>query len=435
MRKPRLAGIVLLGVVPLGAQQPGAWTPAEEVNRELPKWLRFSGEYRMRVEGFTAAGFREGSEDAYWLNRVRLNLKVQPREWLNVFVQGQDVRAWWRNQEALPGLAKDAMDLRQGYLELGDADNKAFGLRLGRQEINLGDQRLVGSTNWANAARTFDAVKATARGGGLKLEAFAASVVVVRHGEFNRHVDGDNIHGLYGTIETAIPQATLEPYLLWRLAPGRRTEAGEPAKLDSKTFGVRWVGTARADYDYVVQIARQAGSLGSDDVRAWAGRWMLGYTWNGRVWTPRASVDYNYGSGDADPRDGKRGTFDILYPTAHGHYGLADQVGWRNIHDLRLGVEGRPHGKVRLALDYHSWWRASLQDGLYNSGGALLVRGRGPADGRHVGQELDLQAFFAVNPRIQIAGGIGHIFPGTFLKRASPGASYTFPYVMLGYNF
>jgi hypothetical protein len=34
-----------------------------------------------------------------------------------------------------------------------------------------------------------------------------------------------------------------------------------------------------------------------------------------------------------------------------------------------------------------------------------------------------------------LAGGFAHIIPGRFLKKVSQGASYNFPYVMLGYAF
>jgi hypothetical protein len=52
-----------------------------------------------------------------------------------------------------------------------------------------------------------------------------------------------------------------------------------------------------------------------------------------------------------------------------------------------------------------------------------------------VGQELDAQVMFAMNKQVSLAGGFAHILPGEFLKKASPGASYNFPYMMLGYTF
>jgi len=41
-------------------QQPtqSAFVPSDELNKELPKWLRFSGEYRARLEGFSGGAFK-----------------------------------------------------------------------------------------------------------------------------------------------------------------------------------------------------------------------------------------------------------------------------------------------------------------------------------------------------------------------------------------
>ncbi len=53
------------------------------------------------------------------------------------------------------------------------------------------------------------------------------------------------------------------------------------------------------------------------------------------------------------------------------------------------------------------------------------------APDRHVGQELDIQATFTPSVRIQLHGGYSHIFPGAFLKAATPGESFSGPYVMV----
>jgi hypothetical protein len=52
-----------------------------------------------------------------------------------------------------------------------------------------------------------------------------------------------------------------------------------------------------------------------------------------------------------------------------------------------------------------------------------------------VGQELDVQATRVVTPYVSVSGGYAHIFPGPVLKTATPGASYSHPYVMVTYVF
>jgi hypothetical protein len=408
---------------------------SDYINDDLPRWLRFNGEYRARLEGIGGAGFRRDAADAYVLSRVRINTTLIPFTWLRAQFQGQDAQVMERNAKPDGPPYEDTFDLRQAYIEIGNVEASRFGLRVGRQELAFGEQRLIGHLNWTNTARTFDAVRASYRHKDYRIDAFAASVVNLREGEFDKRTDGNNLHGVYAAFSTLIPNATVEPYILWRVARGLRSEAGTVAKLDFKTVGFRWAGKLPANFDYGAEVAGQSGSLGPDDVSAWAGHWVLGYTLAKVKTTPRLLAEYNYASGDANPADGRRGTFDQLYPTGHEKYGLADQVGWRNIHDVRSGAELKPVPKLSISGIYHSWWLADAHDGLYNAGGALLARFANGNAGRHVGEEADLQAVYALNGQVQLAGGYGHIFPGTFLKLATPGKSHNFSYAMVTYLF
>jgi hypothetical protein len=202
--------------------------------------------------------------------------------------------------------------------------------------------------------------------------------------------------------------------------------------LGVTTAGARWVGQLPARLDYGVEMAGQAGSLGSDSARAWAGHWQLRHT-VGTPWAVRAIGEYNYASGDRNSTDGRRGTFDQLYPTGHDKYGLADQIGWRNIRHLRAGVELTPINKVQVATSYHSWWLAEKTDALYSASGAILARVQGGAAASHVGHEIDVQAARVLTPQLQLAAGYAYLLPGRFLEEATPGRGYGAPYVMVTY--
>ena len=435
--------LVALGIagglcLPLAAQQTPAKTnfvPSDELNRELPKWLRFSGDYRARLEGFTGGAFKPDNSDAYLLNRFRINMMIKPTSWLKFYAQGQDARVWGKNQNPAAPPFQDTMDLRMAYMEIGEAEKGVAVLRVGRQELVFGEQRLVGHVSWLNTARTFDAVRATFHYKGYKLDAFASSVVNVKDGEFNKRADGNNFHGLYGSMDKLVPKAVIEPYGFWRLSPRLTTETGARGNLDSKTVGFRWVGKLPMNFDYGTEMARQIGFLGTDDVDAWAGHWVIGYTAANIHYKPRLFGEFNYASGDKTPGDGKRGTFDQLYPTPHDKYGLADQIGWRNIEQARAGVEFKPRPKWALSSSYHSFWLASARDSLYAASGAAVARSINGTAGTHVGQELDGQVMYTLSKQVQIGGGYAHFFTGEFLKNTTPGKSYNFPYVMFGYAF
>jgi hypothetical protein len=227
----------------------------------------------------------------------------------------------------------------------------------------------------------------------------------------------------------------VEPYVFWRRDVTLRSERGALGTLSQTTVGARVAGQLPAKLDYGVEMALQRGGLDQDGVSAWAGHWQLRSSLPGWI-SPKITTEYNFATGDDNPTDGTRQTFDQLYPTGHDKLGLADQIGWRNIHHLREGIEVTPIKATPISVNYHSWWLANRSDGLYAASGALLVpRVAAGAVNTHVGQELDLQISRAMTPQLQVAAGYAHIFSGAFLREATPGASYSHPYVMATYVF
>jgi hypothetical protein len=405
--------------------------PAAFANVDPPAWMRIGVEYRGRLEGFTGGGFADDREDLYWLNRFRVTARFSMKPWLSAAVQAQDARVEGRNAITTGAPFRDQLDVRLAHVDVGTFEKSRFALRAGRQELVFGDQRLVGHGNWLNTARSFDAVRGVVRHKTLRVDGFAASVVAIDMDDANRSGFGNYFYGANAPLAVLPGGGTLEPYEFVRTSRDLRTEAGAPGDLTSSTSGVRSAGRLSARTDYNVEAAIQRGSLGSDSISAWAGHALVGRTVPAGARNYRVFGEYNYASGDETPGDGIRGTFDQLYPTAHDKYGLADQVGWKNIHHVRTGLEVRPHARLALAGGYHSFWLASATDALYNAGGTVIARIPTGAPDRHVGQELDIQATYTPSPRLQLHGGYAHIFPGAFLKAATPGKSYNAPYVMV----
>jgi hypothetical protein len=440
LKLPRFASFVLLFPWSFVAAQTQSLAPRwagasilDPVNSELPDWLRFGGEYRVRFEGFENSRFRTENADYYTLHRVRLNLLVQPSSSIRLFVQGQDARVWGVDRIGHVPPYQDTFDLRQAFLQLG-SDSGPVALEVGRQEISFGEQRLVGASNWANTARTFDAVRLDLKGHGMRVAAFAASVVVQIDGRFDHHNQGNNLHGFYSGFDRLIPKATVEPYFFWRLAPRVRSETGAFGKLDSRTAGVRISGAITKRLRYVTEMAMQHGNSAVDRVSAWAGHWRIEQVLADR-WTPRLRFESDYATGDRNPNDARNNTFDVLYPTPHDKYGLADQVGWKNVRHLGATFEIQPISGLAIQTRAHTWWLASERDGLYNAPGNLIVRDPTGRSGRHVGEEIDFQALWSAGKRVNLGAGVGHLFPGEFLKKTTPAAGYTFPYFMVTYEF
>jgi hypothetical protein len=429
MKRFRMSAI-LLCALPMCAQDAGSFFswPTDVINNELPSWLRFSGEERMRTEGYDNGGFKPNNADYYLLQRLRLNMKIQPARWLKIIVQSQDSREFFKGGTPAPPY-QDTWDLRQAYAEIGDMERGFVDLRVGRQEINLGEERLMGSSNWTNNARTFDAARLRLHHKKLRLDIFAASVVVVTVGQVGAVAPGSNIYGLYGGLDNVIPHSTIEPYLFWRSQSDVKAQLGGAGTYDMKVPGVRWLGTLPRNFDYNTDIAFERGSVLKDSIDAWAGHWVLGYNAPALAFSPRFFAEFNYATGSASSKLGQRHTFDQLYATAHDKYGLSDQVGWKNIEHIRVGPEWKFRPRWSMSVRYSDYWLANAHDALYNTSNAVVAQMANGSAGRWVGQGLDVVSAIQVSKITTIGGGVSHIFPGTFLKMATPGLSYTAPYL------
>jgi hypothetical protein len=420
---------------PVAAQiQPAPKPPfPNRANTVLPAWLRVRGEFRERLEGFENSGFVPERDDSYALSRVRLSATITPSKSLSFQAQVQDARVAKKDVGPTAAPFRGPFDLRLGFSDIGDA-KAPVAARLGRQELAFGEQRLLGHLAWVNTGRSWDAARMILRAKGWQADVFGASLVRSLPDEFDKSGNGNRLAGVYAASAKVIPQAAVEPYVFWRRDVNLRSELGTVGTLSQTTVGTRVAGKLPARLDYGVEMALQRGGLAADSLNTWAGHWQIRESLPG-AGAIKLTSEYNFATGDDNPTDGVRQTFDQLYPTGHDKLGLGDQVGWRNIHHLREGFEFSPFKATPISLNYHSWWLAEKTDGLYASSGTQIARVAGGAASSHVGQELDLQITRPLTPQLQLAAGYAHMFTGAFLKQATPGASYSYPYVMVTYVF
>ena len=401
----------------------------------FPRWLRLGGQYRGRLEDDSALGFVPGAQDVYYLKRVRLDLIVAPTPWLTFKAEMQDSRNFMYGRSPLAANTYDPFDLREGFVEVGKPESNGLDIKVGRQEVSLGSKRLVGPGEWKNAGGPFDAVRSFYKFDAVKLEFFAGSPMAVDPNRFDTHIPGEHLYYTYEYFTKLIPKASIEPYYLLRTQMYDKDERGNIGNSTLSTGGFRVIGLLPAHVDYSAELARQWGPYVRDRVSAMAGSYTLGWTVAPANWKPRVSLEFDHASGDSAQKDGLRQTFDSLY-SGHGAYtyGMADQVGWRNIRSARTGFDFAATKRLRLRADFLEDYLATTQDGLYNSGGVLKVLNR-KATSRHVGSEADVQGIYQLSRSILFTAGFSHLFPGEFLKQSTKGSGYSSPFLMFTKNF
>jgi hypothetical protein len=405
--------------------------PTGELNDQLPRWLQFGLDERFRAEGYSGNGFKPNSSASYLLNRFRFGMILQPATWLKVVAQVQDARSFLQAPPLGPP-NNVRWDLKTAYVQFGDSEKQPVTLTVGRQLLDY-NSTIIANSEWRNQARSYDAVVANLHVDRFRAAVFAASVVNPQLDGITHHQEGNNIYGAYGWITRVLPNSSIEPFVLWRVAPSVAVEDSKlkTGRLDEQAYGFRIRGRNISNFDYRYELVLERGSAGPNDIRAWGATAGLGYTVTRLGWKPRFFAGYDYASGDKNPADGIHATFDTMYPTAHDRFGIADQFGWQNIVAGRAGATIIPHRRWSVTAQYLDLWLASAKDAAYNSSGGVILRDPTGKSGTHLGQELDAYAWYEINREVHVGAGIGHLLPGEFIDKAGKGAAYTYPYFVI----
>ena len=416
---------------------PDGWLyPITRLNEFLPHWVQFGGQVRDRVESQDGLGYAP-INDVYNLTQLRVGVYIKPTSWLELVGVTQDSRNFFNHHVATAPPYQNIWDIREAYVELGSSSEGGIDFVAGRQMFSFGDERVIGPSDWLNMGRTFDTVRLDLHPHGVKVSVFAASVINAIDGQIDHHIEGNNIYGLYSSFSRLIPHATVEPYLFWRVAPGNVAlpETAGHRHLNEITGGARVAGTLPDNFDYDVEMNTQTGSLGHYSIDAWAGHWNAGYTFINSHTQPRVFAEYNYASGTKNPNGNTWGTHDQIYPSGHNKMDFADQFGWRNIQDIRAGVDEKVGKTWTFTEMFDDFWLATKNDAVYSSSGAISIAAHPGATSSHLGTELDLIAEDRQNRHVSYGFGFCHLFTGRYLKEAAPGKDYNYPFTYVTYVF
>lgn len=339
---------------------------------------------------------------------------------LRAFAELRDAQALGRS---LPGGARpsdaDRTDWQDLFAELGHGPN---GLRVGRQDVALGRERLVGLSDWANARRAFEGVRGSFSRGRLQITAFGGRVVEVRVREANRPDATSHLRFASATRSGAAPISAS-----WRLAGWQAYVIGDEQQsglVERLTTGGRLWGDRRGksiEWSGEVEAASQTGSIGARSLRAWFAVAEGGATWYRARWTPSLTAGVDVGSGTGPDSATRAGTFAPPYATAHAFNGIADVFGRGNLLERRLGVGARPRPALQLFVVARHFSRVRTEDGVYSKANAVLRPSPGLSV-RSVADEVDLTARWNVSPRLRVEGGGAWVGAGDFIKATGSAA-------------
>ena len=364
--------------------------------------------------------------------RVHLHADLHVVAHLRAFVEGRLASARGRD---LPGgirtTDRDDGDVQQAFVEVNDIALGAgrWALRVGRQELLFGRERVLSPLDWANARRTFQGAVIDGRDGSLAFTALWVHPVTIVSAAMNVPDVHTQLWGAQVTWQHA-PTALTDVYALVKGVDA----AGAVPAAQRTTVGARTLGPiAGTAFTYELEGGIQVGSAVNADVQAWMLATDLTRTWGGPH-APSLTVGADYASGTGSGAPAQSGTWDQLYPLAHAFLGFADALGRRNAIEERIVAQWSATPTVRLRGSLHAFQRASTDDAIYDATGAVL-RGNVPNAPRDVGGEADLTAIWRIGRHLRVDGGVARFTPGAFFAATGASQPYSWGFLSVTATF
>ena len=382
--------------------------------------VSFGGEVRQRFEQYDDELFGLGPvrNDSYDLSRVLAFADLRFPGGPRVFVELGAHSAIGKRQ-SLNEPDRDDLDLHQAFLDLPIGGATA---RVGRQEIPLGSARFVDVREGPNVRQTFDGVRLRAPLGSATLDLFGVKPTQDRSGVFDdRPKSRETFAGAYLSVPVSgpipgpmfglgpKPALAVDAYYFWH---GTGSEAGGYRR---HMLGLRGWGVSGA-WDYDVEGLWQFGRSLAGEVRAGGVSGKAGYTFNEASWSPRLGLQADWFSGDRHPGDGHDNTTDPLFPRG-AYFSEPGFQTFSNIVDVYPSLTLNPTRQLAVQAGAIVQWRATRSDAVYI---APLIRVPGTAGvgGAYVGTSGVLQATWAANPNLTLAGSLVHMKVGSAITAA-----------------
>lgn len=390
---------------------------------------------RVKYEYFRNFLWGQGPQDGdgYVLQRYLIHGDLHVTPYARVFVQVGSALEEGRNGGPR-ATDEDTLDLNQAFLDgvapLGDG--RSLTLRVGRQELAYGSQRLVSVRESPNVRQSFDALRLIFTMPGSRIDGFVSRPVDVHSGIVDDRPNGPrSFWGVYAVTGSPMRESHTDLYYVGLNNDQARFDQGRAPEV-RHTAGTRLWGRP-GEWDYNVELIYQWGTFGRGDIHAWGAASDTGYTFRQWPWRPRLGLRANVNSGDRRPGDRDLETFNALFPRGN-YFGEIAVLGPANLFDVHPSVELRPTERVTITVDAISFRRQSDRDGIYSPAGALLRSGQ-RSRASHVGEQAGIQAEWRVDDHLSLVANYTHFFAGRFIRDTGAGQDIAYTATWLQYRF
>lgn len=383
---------------------------------------------KIRIRGNWYDFDESGGEISFVEQRTELSVKADFTDEVKAFIEldsygiwGGDFRSNYITSFDGADLGND-VDLYQSYIEASEMWGTPLQLRIGRQEISLGSEWLVGVNDASSFffGLSFDAIRLSYETDAFSVDAIAAKLVEGGGDGFAE--DDVDFYVLYGSY-TALEDVVIDAY--WMMV--NDDESLTAYDVNFHTVGLRGAGTI-GGFDFEAEAAYQFGEAELDlpfpfnifadadlDYDAIGANLEVGYTFD-MNWQPRVFLGGAYfdGGDQGDGRWWRRDTPELPFNRLFSNWEYSEflaNTDESNMIIYRAGVGAMPTENVELLLaaSYFQveeeverpWW-------IFND-----------ESDDELGIEVGLYADYHYTEDLTFRGGYAHFFGGDGLDEGN----------------
>ena len=391
------------------------------VSKNKSAYFSTGGEVRYQYFHYNNQNWGEAPEDkdGFVLTRYLGHVDFHAGKHFRTFVQLQSSLASGEVETPSP-VDQNPLDLHQAFVDYSTTAGARgnLTLRVGRQELYYGSQRLVSVRDAPNNRQSFDGVKLMYGGKDFKLDLFYSNYVPAKPDIFDdAFTNGTRFWGAYGTF---IKRPILQNFDLYYLGIRKKAAAFDEGKgIETRhSIGTR-VWATKPSWQYDLEGVYQFGNFATDRIRAWTISANVSYIFHETRLKPQIGLKSEAISGDIRYDDGKLNTFNPLFPRG-GYFGLAALIGPYNLVDVHPFLQINLTKDLVFAEDYNLFWRLNSNDGLYAVSGKMIYSGKAGLS-KKIGSQLGSALEYTPNKYWYFRQELTWFSAGSFLKEAGPG--------------
>jgi hypothetical protein len=399
--------------------------------------ISFGGEIREQYQYFDNQNFGDIPPTAtkvsvgqLW-HRVMLHSNIEIGSRFRIFTQVNSTFRFFNPNPLTPEIDENRLSLHQAFIDY--KPNQHWLIRVGRQEIGYGTNRLLTFREGPNTRLTFNAAIVKYATAKRRIDFLGVTPVVSKQYAFDDESFKEYVYGVYGT-ENIVPKKFLLDYYGLYFTSNKRQYNFVSGNEKRYTLGFRMF-SQNTTFNYELEANYQLGTFNSKNIAAYGISTDVNYVIQSKK-NIILGLAANYFTGDKSNTDTKLNTYNLIF--SKPSYGLAAPIGSSNIVNVNPYVKISPVKNLLLYTGVYFIQRQSNKDGTYSPGMAQLRPTRNNifvSNKKNIGVQYAAEISYQYNNHISAGADIAIFKAGNYVKETGKGLNITYLSAKAAYKF